>query len=258
LYIYLSKLLPLLVLPVGIVMLSLFFALVLVWMRRRRASVGFLFFGLLVLWISSMPITAATLYGRLEQPYPPIPTVDIPASDCVVVLGGAVGPALSPRVDIELNEAVDRVYKTAQLYRDGKAQAVLVAAGNQPWNTSEQSEAELIQTLLVEWGVPAGSISLDEASRNTRENAINAKKMLDQLGCESPLLVTSAAHMPRAVAAFEKVGVRVFPVSTDVGVVDGGVYTVFDFLPQAGALVMTTEAMREWIGRRFYEFKGWN
>jgi uncharacterized SAM-binding protein YcdF (DUF218 family) len=78
------------------------------------------------------------------------------------------------------------------------------------------------------------------------------------VGCDTPLLVTSAAHMARAVAAFEKVGVEVFAVSADVRVIRNTGVTVFDFLPDAGALLMTTDAVREWMGRRVYEFRGWN
>ncbi len=90
---------------------------------------------------------------------------------------------------------------------------------------------ELIQVLLVEWGVPAAAIVLDGASRNTRENAVNSKVLLEKLGCDAPLLVTSAAHMARSVASFERVGVGVFAVSADVRVIGNAGVTVFDFLP---------------------------
>lgn len=257
-YIYLSKLLPLLVLPLGVVVLLCGVALLLLWTGRRKAAAGLLVLALMVLWVSSMPITAGTLYGGLVRNFPPLPLREIPEGDCIVLLGGAVQAAVHPRVDIELNEAVDRVYKAAQLIRTGKGQVVIVAAGNQPWHAALPAEAEVIQTLLVEWGVPQSAIVLDGASRNTRENAMNSKKIMDQMGCQAPLLVTSAAHMQRAVAAFEKVDVAVFPVSTDLRVVPGQGYTVFDFLPQAGALAMTTEVMREWIGRKVYRFRDWN
>ncbi len=55
----------------------------------------------------------------------------------MIVLGGALGAALPPRVDVEMNEAVDRIYKTAALYRAGKAPAVIVTGGNQPWSESD-------------------------------------------------------------------------------------------------------------------------
>ena len=82
-------------------------------------------------------------------------------------------------------------------------------------------EAQLIRDLLVEWGVSRRSIVLDTASKNTRENAINAAVALQENGCQSSLLVTSAWHMPRAIAAFKRVGVEMFPVSVDVGFVEG-------------------------------------
>lgn len=256
-YIYLSKLLPLLVLPVGIVIIATLVALLLLWTGRRRASAVCLVFALLVLWISSMPIVANTLYGKLEQTFPPVPMASIPQSDCIVLLGGAVGPALRPRVDIELNEAIDRVYKAAQLYLTHKGNVVIVAAGNQPWAAPGPPESDLIAELLVEWGVPRVAILSEGESRNTRENALNSKRLIELLACDSTLLVTSAAHMPRSVAAFEKVGVEVFPVSTDVRVVGASKFTMFDFLPHAGALSMTTDAMREWLGRKVYQFRGW-
>jgi uncharacterized SAM-binding protein YcdF (DUF218 family) len=64
--------------------------------------------------------------------------------------------------------------------------------------------------------------------------------------------------MARSVAAFKKVGIEVFAVSADVRVITDSGVTVFDFLPDAGALLMTTDAVREWLGRRVYEFRGWN
>ncbi len=256
-YIYLSKLLPLLVLPLGVVMIAIMVALLLLWTGRRRTSAAILVVGLLVLWLSSTPIIAAALYGKLTEDYPPVALVDIPGGDCIILLGGVVSPAQYPRVDIEFNESVDRVYKAAQLYRAGKGQVVIVTAGNQPWSTAEHAEAELIQSLLVEWGVPVWSIAKDGASRNTRENALNTKDIIGRLDCKLPLLVTSAAHMPRSVAAFEKVGIAVYPVSTDVRVVQGVTYTVFDFLPQARALSITTDVMREWIGQKVYQLRGW-
>ena len=157
-----------------------------------------------------------------------------------------------------MNEAIDRVYKASQLYRAGKGKVLIVTGGNQPWAPSAQPEAELIQALLMKWGVPPAVIVLDGASRNTRENAVNSRVLLEKLGCETPLLVTSAAHMARSVAAFKKVGVGVFAVSADVRVIRNSGVTVFDFLPEAGALLMTSDAVREWLGRRVYEFQGWN
>lgn len=257
-YVYLSKILPLFVMPISVVLILVLAALLLLARGRTRIASGVLVSALGVLWISATPLVAEGLYRNLESRYPPLPLERVPQAGCVLLLGGAVSPALAPRVDVELGEPVDRVYKAAQLYRAGKARMVIVTAGNQPWSLSPWAEADLIRDLLVEWGVPAEAIFLEGSSRNTRENAIFSKNLVDSINCETSLLVTSAAHMPRAVAAFQAVGLSITPVSTDVRVVDKGLPPAMDFLPSAAALAMTSEAIREWIGGAVYRMQGWN
>lgn len=256
-YAYASKILPLLVLPLGVTLLLCGAALWSLMRGNTRRAGGFLVTALLVLWISSTPWVAAAALASLERQYPPVPLERIPESGCAILLGGAVAAGLHPRVDPEFNNAMDRVYKAAQLYRVGKARHLIVTAGNQPWSESPTSEAELIREVLVEWGVPEDTILLDGKSRNTRENAVNTKELVDSIGCNDALLVTSAAHMPRALGAFRTVGIPAMPVSTDVRVADSGRLTLLDFVPDAASLAMTSDALREWMGRAYYRWKGW-
>ncbi len=258
LYIYLSKILPLMVLPIGIVLELLVIALLLLWKRKRRSGIFFVVTAMAVLWGCSMPIVANTVLGKLEQRYPALTLNEIPDSKCLVMLGGAIGPVRPPRVDVNLSDAADRISKTASLYREGKASVVIVSGGNQPWSPQLKSEAMDTRTLLVAWGVPAEAIVLDETSRNTYENAFNSITLLRESGCRNPLLVTSAAHMTRAVASFAKFGVEVFPVSVDVRAVLTLQLSVIDFIPDTHALEMTTNAVREWVGQRVYRYRGWN
>ena len=257
-YIYLSKILPQLMLPLGLAFVLGILAVITLSLGLRRVSGVATLMAVLILSVSSMPIVAESVYGRLEARFPPEPMTEIPLSSCIVLLGGAVGSPWPPRQDIELTEASDRVYKAAQLYRSGKGGRVFVAAGNQPWSQPGPSEASLIGELLVEWGVPADAIQLEGRSRNTRENALNIKPMLEETGCDRSLLVTSAAHMQRALASFRAVGLYAYPVSTDVRVVQKSGHSAMDFFPDASALAMTSDAIREWMGQKVYEWKGWN
>ncbi len=256
-YIYLSKILPLLVLPIGIVIELSLVAYVLLRKNRRTQAAVFLAAAVLVLWVSSMPVVADALLGRLERDYPAVMMSEVPASRCIVVLGGAVEPVQPPRIDIDMGAAVDRVRKAAQLYRAGRGTVIIVTGGNQPWSPFKRTEAEAIKTLLLEWGVPPAAIVLEKASRNTRENALNAFGLMQEQGCGEPLLVTSAAHMRRSVAVFAKLGINVVPVSADVRVVNKPHLTLLDFLPDADALKRTTDATREHIGQWVYKIRGW-
>jgi uncharacterized SAM-binding protein YcdF (DUF218 family) len=257
-YVYLSKILPLFLMPLGVTIFLALLALLFVYRGNKRLSVLFIVLSIAYLWVLSTPMVGKGLYRSLESHYPPVPMSRVPEAGCMVVLGGVVQPSAPPRVDIELNEAVDRVYKTAELFHAGKAPYVIVTGGNQPWSKSGKAEAELIQELLMQWGVPEDVILLEGSSRNTRENALYTKNLIDSIHCEDALLVTSAAHMPRALGAFRSAGVNAKPVSTDVRVANSDQTTVIDFLPDARALEMSSDAIRELVGQWVYRMKGWN
>ena len=258
-YLYLSKLLPPLVLPVAIVIYLCAAALLFLYLDKRKTSGVLLLSALLLLWACSIPVVSGYLYGKLEQVYPPVAMSEIPVSKCVVLLGGSVSLARPPRVEFDMSESIDRVRKAARLQQLAKGELIIVAAANnQHGSLFALSEAQVIKMLLVEWGVPESVVVLSKASNNTRENALVSSLLIEELSCGRPLLVTSAAHMPRAVASFRMVGVDVFPVSTDVRVTTESSIRASDWIPNARSLKMTTNAMREWMGRKVYEFRGWN
>ena len=257
-YVYLSKILPLFVMPIAVTLFLMLLAFLVLRRERRRWAGSALLLAIIVLWAASTPFAARSLYRSLEARFPAVPVTELPQAGCAVVLGGVMEGVLPPRVDVELHDSIDRVFKTLEVYQAGKARFIVVTGGNQPWSKEALSEAELIRNLLVEWGVPRTSIVLEGSSRNTRENALYSKNVIDSINCGTTLLVTSAAHMPRSVAAFRSVGLTVVPVSTDVRIAAQSLPRVTDFLPSASALAMTSDALRELIGQFVYSLNGWN
>ena len=257
-YVYLSKILPVFVMPIGVTLFLSLVAFILLRKGKSGIAAGFLALAMIYLYAMATPYVGERLLGRVEANYPPVATDRVPEANCLILLGGVVEAPAPPRIDIEFNDSVDRVHKAAELFHAGKAPYVIVTGGNQPWSTVQVSEADLIRDLLVEWGVPRDVIMLEGSSRNTRENAMFTKNVVDSIHCDEALLVTSAAHMPRAMAAFGAVGISVTPVSTDVRVADADNLTVMDFLPDANALKMSSDALRELVGQWVYELRGWN
>lgn len=259
-YFYLAKFLPVLLMPLSLTLMLL--ALAALFAKRapgfsRLAVVA----ALLLLWAASTPLVAEGLYGRLESGYEPLSMADTPVAECVVVLGGAVSPPVPPRVEVEIRERSDRAVHAARLYHAGKVRHLVLSAGNKPltvYDEATATEAELLRGLLRAWGVPDAVIVPEPDSRNTRENALNSAPLLAKLGCGSPLLVTSAAHMHRAVRSFEAIGVEVVPVPVDFLVVDAPRATVEWLVPDAAWLDLTSRGMHEWLGRVLYRFRGWN
>lgn len=257
LIIYLTKLLPVFVSPLGLTLVLSASGLLLALYGARRLAFALVAISAAGLWIASAPAFADWALGALERQYPPQPVEALAPHDVAIVLGGALAAPVPPRVTVDLVSTSDRVLQAARLYRAGKVGRILVTGGNLPWETKSKPEAELIKELLVEWGVPPSAIETAGASRNTYENALEIRDMFAQRRFASALLVTSASHMPRALAVFRHAGVPVDPATTDIVVVRRGVWTLLQCLPDAAALQRTTEAMRERIGVIVYHARGY-
>ena len=252
-----SKVIPLFLYPLGLALL-LGFVVCLVLLFRRRWGSGI---ALLVivgqLWLASMPVFSNWLIGTLERRYPEQAVESIASADAIVVLGGLLEAAAPPRLQPDLTDAADRLVHTYRLYHAGKAPLIVVSGGMLPWGAQGIAEAESIRALLVAWGVDEQAILVETRSRNTFENAHNTAQLLNNKGIDRILLVTSAFHMPRAVRVFNKAGVDLIAVSTDVRAVLITTLTLLDLLPDTVALHQTTLALKEYLGTIYYWWKGW-
>jgi len=224
---------------------------------RRRFGWWVVGLAVVVLWGASMPLSGDWMLGRLEAEYPARPIAALPHVDAAIVLGGSLGQPLPPRFDPDLSDAADRVLYAARLFRAGKVDAILVSGGNLPWEPAAKPESQLVTDLLIEFGVRPDAIIQDPSSETTRQNAVNSAAIMRTKGWRTGLLVTSAAHMPRALAAFRRVGLEVVPATTDVRVVDRTSIGPLDFVPDPAALAESTAAIRERIGMLVYWLRGW-
>jgi uncharacterized SAM-binding protein YcdF (DUF218 family) len=260
-FLFLSKLLPLFVYPLGLACLLLAAALI-VRGRRVRQAAGLL--ALLVLLLFGNRPVANRLVSSLEWQY--LPATDPPQVDAIVLLGGGTRPALAPRLQSEVNEAGDRMVYAARLYRAGKSPVVVVSGGFIEFLGSTVPEAAAMQELLGLLGVPDEAIWQEAESRNTYENALFVRELLAPKGLNRILLVTSALHMPRSVRIFVKQGFDVIPAPTDylttyrdertaadVGI--GG--RLLALVPSAESLELSTRALKEYIGMAIYRLRGW-
>jgi uncharacterized SAM-binding protein YcdF (DUF218 family) len=213
-------------------------------LRRAGAAVAVLSAGLL--WFVSTPACFWLLGAPLERPYLATQTVDsLPSADAIVLLGGGIsktGALAYP----DLSVGADRAWHAARLYKAGKAPRIVVSGRN---------DRAAVVPFLLDLGVPPEAIAVDDASRNTYENARFTERLLCAETNAAPvsvLLVTSAWHMARARGHFAKTSLAVVPAAADFTVhslraeVRGG----FDWvLPSAGALQAGVFLAKEWVGR---------
>ncbi len=256
--ILISKLLPLLVYPLGLALLLMLAALLLLLATRRRWPAALcigLSLGLLL--IAGNPYVAGRLYAGLERTILPTAIQDTPSAEAIVMLGGGLGLPLPPRLDIDLRSASDRIRHTAQLYHAGKAPRIVITGGNVFPQSKADAESVYVARLLQEWGVPADAILVEPRSRNTYQNATYTRALLEQERIGQVLLVTSALHMPRAAAVFRSAGVDIIPSPTDFNMVAYEAPAVLSWIPSAGALSTTTLVIKEYLGTLYYRLRGW-
>jgi uncharacterized SAM-binding protein YcdF (DUF218 family) len=184
-----------------------------------------------------------------------------------VVLGGATEPALAPRPEVELNAAADRLTHGAALYKKGIAPYVLLSGGDIDFLAlTSSSPASDMQSVMEMLGVPIKAMWLQGKSQNTYEDALYSCQMIKDKGAKSIILVTSANHMPRAVAVFKKQGCEVTPSPADFTVTQAAWSNLWssdwqevliNLVPNYSNLSLTTKSLKEYIGWAVYRLKGW-
>lgn len=238
--------------PLAIALVIWVFVLFFASRGKRRAAVSLGLLGFAGLWLVATPWVAHALAQGLEHRHPIMPVEQAPAADAILVLGGGLSGANPPaRPHFDLGPAADRVWHAAALYRAGKAPWVLVSGGNQPAQAGMQVESEAIREMLLTLGVPDSAIRVEGASRNTIENARESRALAQAVNARTVLLVTSAMHMPRALALvrgrLRGDGVEVLPASTDVTGLPDTLNRFGRWLPDAEALALSTRTLKEYL-----------
>ena len=260
---FFSKLLPQLIYPLG---LGLLLQLIAIGGRKRRWGLPLSITGWLVITVPAMPVVSNALLRQLEDQAAALTPKTIPQADAVVVLGGGIRPAPPYGLGIEMKEAGDRLLCGWRLWKNGKAPVLITsgAAVSIDANNKTLPEAELSQRLANELGVPQSAILTNSAARTTGEEA----QLINQLAAEKSwtnlILVTSAFHMPRALASFQRQSdLEIIPVACDYRLdpqsKDQSLSwreLLIDLIPSSGALNQTTQVLKEHLGLLVYKLRG--
>lgn len=117
-------------------------------------------------------------------------------------------------------------------------------------------EADLLKNYTVENNLATGEIIAENNSRNTRENAVETKIILEKKNIKKVILVTSAFHMTRSVLVFKKEKLEIIPFPVDFKKGDSFVFPE-DYFPTSHGLDKFTTGFREIIGIIAYTLAGY-
>jgi uncharacterized SAM-binding protein YcdF (DUF218 family) len=228
--------------------------LILLLSRGRRGKVLVALSALGFALFAIAPVGPAMLLA-LEQRLPR-PAVLPERVDGILVLGGAVEPSLSLSYgETVFNSAVARVLAGIALARRHPEAKLALIGGEGGFLPVGLAESRATLGFATEEGIPPERILLEERSRSTHENAVYAKELIRPKPGETWVLVTSAYHMPRAIASFDAVGWAVIPYPVDYKIdPQTGLRANFNLLDGLSA---ATLAGKEWAGLLGYRLMGW-
>jgi uncharacterized SAM-binding protein YcdF (DUF218 family) len=223
--------------------------------RLRRLSIGLMAIGIVAIVVMGLSPLGNILLLSLSERFPAW-TNDGRTPDGIIVLGGAINPDISEaRHSVELSGSAERMTVVATLARQFPATPIIFTGGSSNLIVPGVSESKFAKPLLESFGVPSGRIVLETKSRTTSENAIFTRDLLQPKPGQHWLLVTSAYHMPRSMAAFRGAGfdVAAYPVDWRTR---GWSEALAPFDQLSSGLNRTDTAAHEWIGLIAYRLAG--
>jgi uncharacterized SAM-binding protein YcdF (DUF218 family) len=257
---FLKKLIAPLLFPLPVCVMLLLAGLFLLWFtRRQRAGKIFATVGVVLLLIMSYPPLPDFFLRRIEQRYQPFEMslhAERPAPDTlanvkwIVVLGG--GHTSDPKVPASSNlysGTLYRLVEAVELHRRLPGTRLLLS-GSAIWRND--SEAAAMARTAEGLGVERQNMVLEEQANDTEEQARLIKNIV---GTDAFILVTTASHMPRAVALFSKQGMTPTPAPTDYKIVEAE-YVPRDYYPNPGNLHKSEVVVYETLGLLWSKLRG--
>ena len=237
--------------PFSICLELLLIGLFLLWFTsRKRAGKWLVTMGVVLMVVVGQGALPAFFLERLESRYPPLDLTPLGSESVspikwIVVLGG--GHNSDPHMPLTSqlsSSSLVRLIEGINLHRALPGSTLVLSGGavHDPVSTAETMA--LLARLL---GVDQAELMVELASKDTAEQA---QQLQSLVGRDQFVLVTSALHMPRAMALFEKLGMQPLPAPTAHGIVgsQGSRPWWFLSLPTANGFVTARNVMHEYLG----------
>ncbi len=221
--------------PSGFVFFLVLLGAVLLKKKKKVSKVCFILAFASYYIFSITPVTDFLLMA-LEEKYRVLPVESIDNADKIVLLlGGRESNVL-------------RGNEVLRIWHLSEEKTKIIISGTDPLIATSE-EASAVRNFFIYRGVNPDDIIIEGRSKNTRENVVNVKSIVDK---KPFFLVTSAYHMDRSLREFERLGANPIPAPTDFKRKRVTSYGLFDFIPNAQNLRNADLAFHEHIGIIYY------
>jgi uncharacterized SAM-binding protein YcdF (DUF218 family) len=242
----LSKILYYLILPYSwiVILLALSFVL-----RKDQVKKRFRRLSIVLIYVFSIP-WFSNIALRLIETDP----IEIEGTfEIGVVLGGMLSANDDPHDQFQFNDSPERLLEAIRLYNAQKVGTILITTGAGDIQNKQFNEGDLLEQLALEIGVLREDLIVENASRNTYENALYTSNLLKEN--REILLITSAFHMKRAAACFRNQGFDVTEYPVDFRAIE--TFKITDLIPQSDAFQNWNIVIKELVGLTMYKMMGY-
>ena len=233
--------------PVGLLWLGLGVASFWAFRRGLRVLSGFVMCLFLGLGLAGNPQVGAWLMGRLESPIPSLPVEAAPL-DALFILGG--GSEVDAHGHAMVGMGGDRIVEAARLWHAGRAKRLVASGASNDSLAARRNLAVETRAIWLDLGVPASAIlCLEEPCFVTRDEIKAYAHLKAREGWQRVGLLSSAWHLPRAMALAKQEELEVVPVPSDRR---GRMprFQLWHLIPQQEGFQKTQLACWEMLGRR--------
>ncbi|MFK8009443.1 MAG: ElyC/SanA/YdcF family protein [Saprospiraceae bacterium] len=219
-----------------------------------KKTIGKYFFGIAIalFFIFSTPTIPNLLINSLENDYLVLSELETFSEDSVhiIILGGGHKSNNTLPANIQLSSsALGRLIEGIRISRLIPKSKIISSGGN---GSQPKSQAEVQKQAAISLGVSRSKIAMLPLAKNTLQEAEHYKT---EFGNETKLIVvTDACHLPRAIYAFQKIGLHPIPAPTNHYLKNSSDIFCFSILPNTDNLIKTNRAIYEYLGKIWYSF----
>lgn len=220
--------------------------------KRQKSGKFTLTLGVVLLLLMSYDALPDRALGKLEHKYPPLKEIEsISDVKWIVVLGGGHTSDMNlPTASRLSGESLVRVIEGVAIHKKLPRCKIILSGGNA---FDPVPESKSMSDLAIVLGVDKNDIQEESAGLDTGDQAILIKKIV---GKDKFILVTSAFHMPRSIALFQKQGMDPIPAPAGHRIKNRRTISPYIFFPSADGIEKMDLAVHEYLGLIWAKLNG--
>jgi uncharacterized SAM-binding protein YcdF (DUF218 family) len=227
----------------------------LLFVKRRKAAIAAFGMGIGILLVFGYGVFTKPVLYSLERSYSPLiveqltPKVRDQIRHVVVLGSGHVSDPDLPKTAQIGGASLYRLVEGVRIYRLLPGSRLVITGGVIP---DPVTNARVVGDVAQMIGIPVRDTIIEDRPSDTVEEA---RVLQGLLGGTPFVLVTSAAHMKRAVGIFQEFGMQPVPAPTDFIIKNKPGGTIESWLPNCGNLWISQRVIYEWFGEIWASMK---